>query len=75
MLSSVLRSREAVQANIQIMRVFARLRRMAASQEALARKLAELEKQYDAQFGVVFNAIRGLMAPPVAPKRRIGFRP
>ena len=57
MLSSVLRSERAVQANIEIMRAFVRLRRMLASNEELARKLAALEKKYDAQFRVVFDAI------------------
>jgi len=75
MLSSVLRSKRAVQVNIEIMRTFVCLRRMLASQEALARKLASLEKKYDSQFKLVFEAIKQLMAPPEPqPKRRIGFR-
>ena len=75
MLSSILKSRRAVQVNIEIMRTFVRLRRMLASNAALARKLDELEKKYDAQFSIVFDAIRELMRPPEpqAPKRRIGF--
>lgn len=73
MLSSVLRSKRAVQVNIEIMRTFARLRQMIASNKELARRLAELEKKYDRQFKVVFDAIRELMAPPKAPVRRIGF--
>jgi hypothetical protein len=73
MLSSVLRSKRAVQVNVEIMRAFVRLRRMLASNEDLARKLAALEKKYDAQFKVVFDAIRELMAPPVPKKRKIGF--
>ncbi len=74
MLSSVLRSPRAVQVNIEIMRAFVRLREMLASYRDLARRLKELEQRYDAQFKAVFDAIRQLMAPPVAPKRRIGFR-
>jgi hypothetical protein len=74
MLSSVLRSPRAVLVNIEIMRAFVRLRRMLASNADLARKLAELEKRYDAQFKVVFDAIRELMAPPEKPPRRIGVR-
>ena len=75
MLSSVLRSPRAVQANIEIMRAFVRLRRILASHKDLARKLDALERKYDAQFKVVFDAIRKLMEPPVADaKRRIGFR-
>ena len=75
MLSSVLRSKRAIQVNIEIMRAFVRLRRMLASNKELARRLEALEKKYDAQFKVVFDAIRQLMAPqePQRPKRRIGF--
>ncbi len=76
MLSSVLRSKRAVQVNIEIMRAFVRLRRMLASNADLARKLAALEKKYDAQFRVVFDAIRELMTPPEPKKKRpIGFAP
>lgn len=73
MLSSVLRSKRAIQVNVEIMRAFVRLRRLLASNEELARKLAALEKRYDAQFKVVFDAIRELMAPPSPKQRRIGF--
>jgi hypothetical protein len=73
MLSSVLNSDRGVQVNIEIMRTFVRLRRMLASHEDLARKLNALEKKYDAQFRVVFDAIRQLMVPPEKKKRGIGF--
>ncbi len=75
MLSSVLRSTQAVQVNIAIMRAFVKLREMLLSNKELARKLATMESKYDAQFKVVFDAIRQLMEPPPAPvkKRRIGF--
>ena len=73
MLSSVLRSERAVGVNIEIMRAFVQLRQMLSSHAELARKLEALEKKYDAQFKVVFDAIRELMTPPAAPKRRIGF--
>ena len=73
MLSSVLRSRRAVRVNVEIMRAFVRIRRFAAGRADLERKLAELERRYDGQFRVVFDAIRELMAPPQTPKRRIGF--
>jgi hypothetical protein len=74
MLSSVLHSERAVRVNIEIMRAFVRLRQMLASNVELARKLDALEKKYDAQFRVVFEAIRKLMEPPPEPKRgRIGF--
>lgn len=73
MLSSVLRSPRAVKVNIEIMRAFVRIRQWLASNTELARKLAELEKKYDAQFKVVFDAIRELMRPPEPPRKRIGF--
>lgn len=76
MLSSVLRSPRAVQVNIAIMRAFVRLREMLRSNADLARKLIILENRYDAQFRVVFDAIRKLMeGPPPTQKPRIGFHP
>jgi len=74
MLSSVLQSPRAIQANIEIVRAFVRLREILAAHADLARKLAALEKKYDTQFRVVFDAIRELMAPPTKPRRQIGFR-
>ena len=74
MLSSVLRSARAVQVNIAIMRAFVRLREMLLTNAGLARKLADLEQKYDAQFKVVFDAIRQMMSPPAKPSRKIGFR-
>ena len=73
MLSSVLNSRRAVQVNIEIMRAFVRLRELMATHKDLVRRLNEMEKKYDAQFRVVFDAIRELMAPPTPKKRKIGF--
>jgi hypothetical protein len=74
MLSSVLRSPRAVQVNIAIMRAFVRLREMLMSNADLSRKLLALENKYDAQFRIVFDAIRELMdGPPLPPKPRIGF--
>ena len=73
MLSSVLRSKRAVEVNIEIMRTFVRLRQLLATNAELARKLEALEKRYDAQFKVVFDAIRQLMAPSEPNKRKIGF--
>lgn len=73
MLSTVLRSERAIAVNIEIMRAFVRLREMLGANADLARKLAALEKKYDAQFRVVFDAIRELMGPPQKPKREIGF--
>ena len=74
MLSSVLRSKRAVQVNIEIMRAFVRLREMIGSSKELTKRQDELEKRYDSQFKVVFDAIRQLMTPPMVPHRRIGFR-
>jgi hypothetical protein len=77
MLSSVLHSRQAVLVNIEIMRAFVRLRRILAANADLAHKLEELERKYDVQFKVVFDAIRKLMeksAPYPKPPRQIGFR-
>ena len=74
MLSGVLNSRRAVQVNLAIMRAFVQLRALLATHADLARKLEELEKKYDAQFRVVFDAIRQLMAPPESPRKQIGFQ-
>ena len=73
MLSSVLRSSRAIDVNIEIMRAFVRLRQLLASHTKLASNLLEMEKKYDEQFRVVFDAIRALMAPPKTKKRKIGF--
>ena len=74
MRSSVLNSERAVQVNIAIMRTFVKLRQMLASNAELARRLAAMEKKYDTQFKVVFDAIRELMRPLEKPKRKIGFQ-
>ncbi len=74
MLSSVLRSKQAIEVNIQIMRTFVKLRQMLDTNEKLARKLTALEKKYDDQFKIVFEAIRELMIPPEPKdKKQIGF--
>ena len=77
MLSSVLRSPRAVEVNIAIMRTFVELRRLMDSNRELARKIEAMEKKYDQQFIVVFDAIKRLIAEDDAwrasPKRRIGF--
>ena len=73
MLSSVLNSDRAIEVNILIMRAFVKLREMIASHKDLARKLDELERKYDGQFQIVFEAIRQLMAIEEKPKRKIGF--
>jgi len=74
MLSSILKSERAIQVNIEIMRTFARLRELILSHKDLASKLSQLEKKYNAQFKVVFDAIRELMTPPSSnPDKKIGF--
>jgi hypothetical protein len=73
MLSSVLHSKRAAQVNIAIMRTFVKLREMISSHKDLARKLEDLEKKYDMQFKVVFDAIRQLMATPEPRQKKIGF--
>jgi len=75
MLSSVLGSERAIQVNISIMRAFTQLRGMLAAHTDLARKMETLERKYDGQFRVVFEAIRELMTPPTPTKKPIGFRP
>ena len=74
MLSSVLRSARAVQVNIEIMRAFVLLRQMLQTNADLAKKLDALERRYDSQSRVVFDAIRELMQPEAKPKTTIGFR-
>jgi ORF6N domain len=74
MLSSVLKSDRAVQVNIQIMRTFVRLREILASSADLNRRLDDLERNYDAKFKAVFDAIRTLLAAPDKTTRKIGFR-
>jgi len=75
MLSSVLRSSRAVEVNIAIMRTFVQLRRLMDTNRDLARKIEALEKKYDEQFAVVFDAIKELIALPEPPKKQIGFDP
>jgi hypothetical protein len=74
MLASVLNSQRAVEVSLCVVRAFVQLRRILASHAGLARKLAALERKYDAQFRVVFDAIRQLMEPPPdRPRKRIGY--
>jgi phage regulator Rha-like protein len=75
MLSSVLNSERAVLVNIAIVRTFVKLRSVIASHSELSQKLAELERKYDDQFRVVFDAIRQLMTVPPPKRKQIGFRP
>jgi hypothetical protein len=74
MLSSVLNSRRAIEVNILIMRAFVKIRQMAASHKDLLQKINEMEKKYDQQFQLVFEAIKALMKEEEKPKRKIGFQ-
>ena len=73
MVANVLSSEVAVQASVEVVRAFVRLRRMLASNAELAHKLEQIEKKYDHQFKVVFDAIRQLMIPPEPKRKEIGF--
>jgi hypothetical protein len=73
MLSSVLRSNRAISVNIEIVRAFVYLRRIISEHADLAKRIDELEELYDGKFQIVFDAIRGLIQPPVKEKTRIGY--
>lgn len=76
MLSSVLRSKRAIQVNIAIMRAFVKLRKILSTHKELAHKLNQLERKiekHDVEIKAIFDAIRELMAPPKKPRKRIGF--
>ncbi len=75
MLATVLNTRLAVRMSLQVVRAFVRLREILASHKDLARKIEEMEMQYDANFRALFNAVRRLSNPPVRKKRLIGFHP
>lgn len=75
MAANVINSERAVEASVQVVRAFIRLRQILSSNAELARKLDALEKRYDHQFKIVFDAIRRLMTPPPARTKPIGFRP
>ncbi len=73
MAANILNSERAVEASVQVVRAFVKLRQLLASNAELARKVEALEKKYDTQFKIVFDAIKKLMMPPDAPKGKIGF--
>lgn len=74
MLSSVLKSRRAIEVNIAIMRAFVKMRKLLETHKGLLKKIEEIEKKYDYQFKVVFEIIKNLIKEEKEPKRRIGFR-
>ena len=73
MLSSVLRSKRAIHVNIQIMRAFTQLRKMLSTHKDLKRKIESMEKKYDQQFHIVFEAIKQLLETDKKPKKKIGY--
>ena len=73
MLSSVLRSKRAIHVNIQIMRAFTQLRKMLSTHKDLKRKIESMEKKYDEQFQIVFEAIKQLLTEEDKPKKKIGY--
>lgn len=75
MLATVLNTRLAVRMSLQVVRAFVKLREILSTHKDLARKIEEMEMQYDANFRVLFNAVRRLSNPPVRKKRLIGFHP
>jgi hypothetical protein len=75
MLSAVLRSATAVSVSIEIIRTFIKIRSLLSENQELGQKLALLERKYDHQFKVVFDAVKKLLDPPEKSKSRIGFHP
>jgi flagellar capping protein FliD len=73
MLSSVLKSDQAIQVNIEIMRTFSRLRQMLEGHKELQKKIEAMEAKYDRQFRVIFEAIKQMLKEDKKPKRKIGF--
>ena len=73
MISTVLNSTIAIEASIQVLRSFIQLREFVISHSELSRKLFELEKKYDSQFKVVFDAVEQLMVNPEMPHKKIGI--
>ena len=74
MLANVLNSKTAVQASVQVVRAFIRLRELTITHKDLLQKVNAMEKKYDYQFKAVFDAIRRLMEPPKVDRKQIGFR-
>ena len=73
MVASVLNTTKAIEISVFVVRAFVKMREMVISNKEIVRRLDNLEKKYDSQFKVVFDALRALMAPPLKTKRKIGF--
>jgi len=75
MLSSVLKSKQAIRVNIQIMRTFTKIREMIVSNKALREKIEAMERKYDGKFKIIFDAIKRLIEKDrIEPTKIIGFR-
>lgn len=74
MLSSVLRSKEAVAVNIEVMRAFVEMRRMAEQHKDLAQEIKALDHKWETKFTDLYQIIKSMILPPDRPKRQIGFR-
>jgi hypothetical protein len=74
MLSSVLKSKRAIEVNIAIMRTFVKLREILATNELLRRKIESMERKYDEHFKTVFEVLKKMLAEPEKPKEPFGFR-
>ncbi len=74
MLSSILNSERAIDVNIQIIRTFTKLRQMISSHKNFQKKLESMEKRYDEQFRVVFEAIQQLLKEDAKPVKKVGFK-
>ncbi len=73
MLASILNTPMAIQTSIMVVRVFNQLRKLLATHEELVQKINQLEQQYDANFSIVFEALKQLIDEPIPPRRQIGF--
>jgi phage regulator Rha-like protein len=73
MAANVLNSKQAIMMSVHVVRAFVKLRELISTHTQLAKKIADLEKRYDHQFKIVFDAIRALMMPPNKPQKKIGF--
>lgn len=78
MLSSVLSSATAISVNIQIIRVFTKMKEMLLTNKDILLKLEQLERKvtkHDESLQMIFEALKQLLTPPQEPRQRIGFKP
>ena len=74
MLSTVLRSKKAVDINISIIRAFVMLRQLSVSHKDLVKRIEQLEKKYDKKFENIHEALNYLLSPPNPPRKKIGYK-